>query len=309
MFENDLRPVCGNLLCRRPITILDRCQRAQALVMGAARLIVALLTCGAGGFELEPVGMHQQQLHECTTRLPDKELLPGNPYTMTMVFSSRRSMARRQKRSRKRQEPAGSGSVLLLMVIAIVVVLAIIFLTVLEVLPSGIAAVLAMTLLAVILFLMWLRTSAPVRGGQRRKRRRKKLVAAAGPPVIDVPAVTIPVPAVPMPRVPLPPRPVRAARRRREYISYPVVVGGGDYADTYIQVDKDTVLKLRNEMTPDDGMAQLPGRRLERFPDPQAAATAPAAAEPVVAEPVVAEPVVVAAEPVVEEAEVDFDWE
>ncbi len=92
------------------------------------------------------------------------------------------------------------------------------------------------------------------------------------------------------------------------------MVGGGDYADTYIQVDKDTVLKLRNEMTPDDGMAQLPGRRLERFPDPQAAATAPAAAEPVVAEPVVAEPVVaepvvVAAEPVVEEAEVDFDWE
>ena len=82
------------------------------------------------------------------------------------------------------------------------------------------------------------------------------------------------------------------------------MVGGGDYADTYIQVDKDTVLKLRNEMTPDDGMAQLPGRRLERFPDPQTAATAP-----VVAEPVVAEPVVVAAEPVVEEAEVDFDWE
>ncbi|MEE3207538.1 MAG: hypothetical protein VX239_01230, partial [Candidatus Thermoplasmatota archaeon] len=87
-----------------------------------------------------------------------------------------------------------------------------------------------------------------------------------------------------------------------------------------------TVLKLRNEMTPDDDMAQLPGRRLERFPDPQAAATAPVAAEatpvaaepvvaepvvaePVVSEPVVAEPLVVAVEPVVEEAEVDFDWE
>ncbi len=94
------------------------------------------------------------------------------------------------------------------------------------------------------------------------------------------------------------------------------MVGGGDYADTYIQVDKDTVLKLRNEMTPDDDMAQLPGRRLECFPDPQAAAAAPVAAEatpvvaePVVAEPVVAEPLVVAVEPVVEEAEVDFDWE
>ena len=212
-------------------------------------------------------------------------------------------MARRQKRSRKRQEPAGSGSVLLLMAIAIVVVLAIIFLTVLEVdgeplISSGVAAVLAMTLLAAILFLMWLRTS-PARGGQRRKRKRKRPAAAAGPPVIEVPAVTIPAPVVPPPRVPLPPRPVRAARRRREYISYPVVVGGGDYADTYIQVDKDTVLKLRNEMTPNNGMAQLPGRRLARFPDPQAVA----------AVPVVAEATPVAAEPVAEEAEVDFDWE
>ena len=89
------------------------------------------------------------------------------------------------------------------------------------------------------------------------------------------------------------------------------MVGGRDYADTYIQVDKDTVLKLRNEMTLDNGMAQLPGRRLARFPAPQAAAAVPVVAEaiPVAAEPVVAEPVVVAAEPVVEEAEVDFDWE
>ena len=152
--------------------------------MGTVRLIVALFACRAGGFELEPVGVHQQQLHECATRLPDKGLLPGNPYTMTIVFAGRRPMARRQKRSRKRQEPAGSGSVLLLMVIAIVVVLAIIFLTVLEVITSGVAAVLAMTLLAAILFLLWLRTS-PARGGQRRKRTRKRPAAAAGPPVIQ----------------------------------------------------------------------------------------------------------------------------
>jgi hypothetical protein len=122
---------------------------------------------------------------------------------------------------------------------------------------------------------------------------------------------------------------VRAARRRREYVSYPVFVGGGDYADTYVQVDKDTVLKLRNEMTPDEGMAQLPGRRMAAFPDPQKAAEAakPAAAEAVAvaATPVAVEAVAVAAEPVavaatpvaaeavavVEEKEedFDFDWE
>jgi hypothetical protein len=90
------------------------------------------------------------------------------------------------------------------------------------------------------------------------------------------------------------------------------------------------VLKLRNEMTPDEGMAQLPGRRMAAFPDPQKAAEAAkpaAAAAPVAvaAEPVAvaAEPVAVAAEPVaatpvaaapvavVEEKEedFDFDWE
>jgi hypothetical protein len=77
-------------------------------------------------------------------------------------------------------------------------------------------------------------------------------------------------------------------------------------------------------MTPDEGMAQLPGRRMAAFPDPQKAAEA---AKPAVAEAVAvaAEPVAVAAESVaivatpvaaeavavVEEKEedFDFDWE
>ncbi len=211
------------------------------------------------------------------------------------------------------------------MAVSIMVVLAVIFLTVLGVIETGVAAVLAMTLLAAIFFLMWLRTSAPQGGGQRRKRRRKPSIdAVAGPLAVTTAAGAVPAPAAAQPRVPLPPRPVRAARRRREYVSYPVFVGGGDYADTYVQVDKDTVLKLRNEMTPDEGMAQLPGRRMASFPDPQKAAEVaePAAAEVVVAaaEPVAVavEPVAVAAAPVVagavavveeKEEDFDFDWE
>jgi hypothetical protein len=71
-----------------------------------------------------------------------------------------------------------------------IVVLAIIFLTVfltvIGVIETGVAAVLAMTtLLAAIFFLMWLRTSAPQGGGQRRKRRRKPSIdAVAGPPAV-----------------------------------------------------------------------------------------------------------------------------
>ena len=141
----------------------------------------------------------------------------------------------------------------------------------------------------------------------------------------------------------MPPRPIRAARRRRDFIAYPVAVGGGDYSDSYVQVDKDTVLRLRSEMPPKSEPKYLPGLRIGSLPSSKIAAVmsqavvpsidpveAPVVAEsdPVVAEsdPVVAEAVPVVAEtvdastetPVVqsavvqeeeEEEEMDFDME
>jgi hypothetical protein len=125
----------------------------------------------------------------------------------------------------------------------------------------------------------------------------------------------------PRPQVKLPPRPIRAARRRRDFIAYPVVVGGGDYSDSYVQVDKDTVLRLRSEMTPESKPKYLPGLRIDSLPSSKIAAVMSQAiipsvelvddpsaeAVPVVAEavPVVAEavPVVAEAVPVVAEAD------
>ena len=47
---------------------------------------------------------------------------------------------------------------------------------------------------------------------------------------------------------------------------YPPSVGSGDYSDSYIQIDKDTVLRLRGEMVPEMGTKFLPGSRLSSLP-------------------------------------------
>ena len=88
---------------------------------------------------------------------------------------------------------------------------------------------------------------------------------------------------------------------------YPPSVGSGDYSDSYTQIDKDTVLRLRGEMVPEMGTKFLPGSRLSSLPSADDIANVlenvtsnPMAAEPVA---VAAEPVAVAAEPVAVAAE------
>ena len=85
---------------------------------------------------------------------------------------------------------------------------------------------------------------------------------------------------------------------------YPYSVGSGDYSDSYIQINKNTVLRLRGEMVPQMGTKFLPGSRLPSFPsaDEIAEALENIAPNPLIAEPA-AEPVAVAAEPVVAAAE------
>ena len=110
------------------------------------------------------------------------------------------------------------------------------------------------------------------------------------------------------PSMSLPPRPITPVKRQRNFITYPLVLGGGDYSDSYVQyIDKETVLRLRTAMTPDSQSLKLPGARISSFKEDalvQSEEIAPVVAEaaaPVVAEaaaPVVAE----AAAPVVAEA-------
>ena len=58
------------------------------------------------------------------------------------------------------------------------------------------------------------------------------------------------------------PQQVRAARRKREYVSYPINLDGGSYADTYLQLNKDTVLKLRSALWDGKGLLALPGQSI-----------------------------------------------
>ena len=64
----------------------------------------------------------------------------------------------------------------------------------------------------------------------------------------------------------LPPRPSKAARRQREFVMYPPSSRKRRLLDSYTQIDKDTVLRLRGEMVPEMGTKFLPGSRLSSLP-------------------------------------------
>ena len=129
---------------------------------------------------------------------------------------------------------------------------------------------------------------------------------------------------VPTPQVKLPPRPIRAARRRRDFVTYPLSVGGGAYSDSYVQVDKDTVLRLRSEMAPELQSLKLAGQRISSFPSAREASVMSKEAAPVAAETMGAETTVpveagiaqtatpiqsTAADEEEEELEFDMEWD
>jgi hypothetical protein len=225
-----------------------------------------------------------------------------------------------RKRSKKRRSK-GNQKILMLSLVAVVVVLVVIFLIAAGLDPT-VGAVICMLTLVVIFYLMTMGQSKP-RPRKRREKNRTEgqtsepqfytaLPSSLG--LTEIPEEQ------PRPQVKLPPRPIRAARRRRSHIAYPVAVGGGDYSTSYVLVDKDTDLHLRSELTPESKPKYLPGLRIDSLPSSKIAAVMSKAvisdvesvedpsveAAPVVAEaaPVVAEaaPVVAEAAPVVAEA-------
>jgi len=173
---------------------------------------------------------------------------------------------RPRKRSRKRR-PKSNKNILKLSVAAITLVIIVIFLIALGLDPT-IGAVICMLALGVIFYLM--------ATGQSKPRRRKRKPRQKEEKKVDEPQFYTALPSSlgltdipeepPTPQVKLPPRPIRAARRRRDFISYPASVAVGDYSDSYVQVDKDTVLRLRSEMTPESSPNMLPGQRIDTFP-------------------------------------------
>jgi len=183
-----------------------------------------------------------------------------------------------RKRSKKRRSK-GDKKILRLSLVAVVVVVVVIFLIAAGLDPT-IGAVICMLTLVVIFYLMTI--------GQSKPRPRKRGVKSKTEVQTSDPQEQ------PRPQIKLPPRPIRAARRRRDFIAYPVAVGGGDYSDSYVQVDKDTVLRLRSEMTPESEPKYLPGLRIDSLPSSKIAAVMSQAVIPSAVVPVVAEAVPVA---------------
>jgi len=212
-----------------------------------------------------------------------------------------------RKRSKKRRSK-GNQKILMLSLVAVAVVVFVIFLIAAAGLDPTIGAVICMLTLVVIFYLMTIGQSKP----RPRKRgvKNKTEVQTSDPQFYTALPSSLGLTEIPeeqpRPQIKLPPRPIRAARRRRDFIAYPVAVGGGDYSDSYVQVDKDTVLRLRSEMTPESEPKYLPGLRIDSFPSSKIAAVMSQAvipsAEPVEA-PVVAEAVPVVAETVAESTE------
>ena len=172
---------------------------------------------------------------------------------------------RPRKRTRKRR-PKSNKNIMKLSFAAVTIVIIVIFLIALGLDPT-IGAVVCMLALGVIFYLMATGQSKPRRRRRKPPKEEKKetepqfytaLPSSLG--LTEIPEEP------PTPQVKLPPRPIRAARRRRDFITYPMTVGGGDYSDSYVQVDKDTVLRLRSEMTPESLAKMLPGQRIDTFP-------------------------------------------
>ena len=218
-----------------------------------------------------------------------------------------------QKRSKKRRSK-GNQKILMLSLVAVAVVVFVIFLIAAAGLDPTIGAVICMLTLVVIFYLMTIGQSKP--RSRKRRAKSKTEVQTSEPQFYTALPSSLGLTEIPeeqpRPQVKLPPRPIRAARRRRDFIAYPVAVGGGDYSDSYVQVDKDTVLRLRSEMTPESESKYLPGLRIDSLPSSKIAAVMSQAVVPsvepveaVVAEavPVVAEAVPVVAETVAESTE------
>ena len=219
-------------------------------------------------------------------------------------LGQRRSSRKRSKNRRSK----GNQKILVLSLVAVAVVVFVIFLIAAAGLDPTIGAVICMLTLVVIFYLMTIGQSKP--RSRKRRAKSKTEVQISEPQFYTALPSSLGLTEIPeeqpRPQVKLPPRPIRAARRRRDFIAYPVAVGGGDYSDSYVQVDKDTVLRLRSEMTPESEPKYLPGLRIDSLPSSKIAAVMSQAVVPSVEPvevPVVAEAVPVVAETVAESTE------
>ena len=207
-----------------------------------------------------------------------------------------RSQGKRKKRPTKKSIGKGLsfGSLAVQLAIVLIIVFFIFFLIAAKVISNITGALLCMISLSILSYFI---VNSPKKS-RKKRRRSKKRPSPDEPQFYTALPSTVGLTEVPeefsTTEVKLPPRPTKAVRHQREFVMYPSSVGSGDYSDSYTQIDKDTVLRLRGEMVPEMGTRVLPGNRLSSFPSIEEIANA---LDSITSNPVAAEPVAVAAEP------------
>ena len=207
-----------------------------------------------------------------------------------------RSQRKKGRRSSKKLRNKGFsfGSLAVQLVSVLIIVFLVFFLIAAKIISNITGALLCMVSLSILSYFI---VNSPKK--TRKKRRPKRKPVSEEPQFYTALPSTVGLTEVPdnfsTSEVKLPPRPTRAARRQREFVMYPPSVGGGDYSDSYTQIDKDTVLRLRGEMVPEMGTKFLPGSRLASLPSSEEIVNF---LKTVTSNQATAEPVAVAAEPV-----------
>ena len=208
-----------------------------------------------------------------------------------------RSQGKRKKRPTKKSssKALSFGSLTVQLVFVLIIVFLIFFLIAAKIISNITGALLCMISLSILSYFI---VNSPKKSRKKRKRSRKRSISEEPQFYTALPS-TVGLTEVPeefsTTEVKLPPRPTKAVRHKREFVMYPPSVGSGDYSDSYTQIDRDTVLRLRGEMVPEMGTRVLPGNRLPSFPS---AGEITNALDTIVPNPVIPEPVAVAAEPV-----------
>ena len=228
-----------------------------------------------------------------------------------MANPQKRKGRRSRRRSKKSNFSFSSLSVQL--TIVFVILFLVFFLIAAKIISNIVGALLCMISLSILSYFI---ANSPKKKQRRHRRRAKK--EKEEPQFYTALPSTLGLTEIPEEfsnsEVKLPPRLTKSARRQRDFIIYPLSVGGGDYSDSYIQVNKELVLRLRGEMVPEMGTKFLPGNRIQYFPSIEELSVL---AENTDSGFVAAEPVAVAAEPVSpdssedesDEADFDMEWE
>ena len=222
-------------------------------------------------------------------------------------------MAPNQRNRRKRKSKISNkgglsfGSIGVQLSLVLLILFLVFFLIAGKIISNITGAILCMVSLSILSYFI---ATSPKKSRKRRRRPMSK-PAQGEPQFYTALPSTVGLTDIPeefsTTDVKLPPRPAKTVRHKREFVIYPNSVGSGDYSDSYIQINKNTVLRLRGEMVPQMGTKSLENIAPNPLMAEPAAEPVAVAAEPVAvaAEPVAvaAEPVAVAAEPVVAAAE------